>query len=334
MGIFEKVLGGKKESLEKPEPEKAPDKNIAELKEQAMRILYLRYKGIIKEADKTQSRNIKEALAMLDDAEKIVEQLEELKRTKMPLIDDLEKIIEGERRGEQIITAKTPEGKEIKFEIKEQLEYWRKFYAEHGIDWIELPGEINVTEKQAKEVKRLIEELGFDKMIIAPARLAGDGKKYEQLHERMSEGYEETYQGDNFKADGGFEDLKNTSDKLRIIITKEVQNLEDDELLKETLSKSVDALEAGIFKEKKVRGIDAATYLVMQREYFERTKKHLDEIGWTWLTENRRPVSGRVPVADWQPGSRRLAFDSTTPSYRHVSLGCRLASSLPAGRQV
>jgi len=153
----------------------------------------------------------------------------------------------------------------------------------------------------------------------------------------MSEGYEETYQGDNFKADGGFKGLKNTSDKLRIIMTKEVQNLRDDELLKKTLGKSVEDLEneeTGIFAKEGVRGIDAATYLVMQREYFKRTKKHLDEIGWTWLTENRRPVSGRVPYARWLPVYRWLEFHSHTPGPHAEGLGCRLASSLPAGRQV
>ena len=44
-----------------------------------------------------------------------------------------------------VIEGKTPEGKEVKFELKEHLEYWQKFYKEHNIDWVKLPDEIKVT---------------------------------------------------------------------------------------------------------------------------------------------------------------------------------------------
>src|SRR4030042_1786763 len=44
--------------------------------------------------------------------------------------------------GESLITGTTPEGKEVKFELNEQLETWQKFYQKNNIDWIELPKEL------------------------------------------------------------------------------------------------------------------------------------------------------------------------------------------------
>ncbi|MFZ5364582.1 MAG: hypothetical protein ACOZBH_00005 [Patescibacteria group bacterium] len=312
------LLGGKtgeKPKKEAPatEAEAAPD--MESLTEQAMEVLFGKYEKVIKKADEMKLLNIDQALELLEEAERIVDQMEAIKAGKV-LIDDLEKIIDEKKEGVDEIRALTPEGKEVKFELREQLEYWRNFYKEAGVDWAELPEEIKITEEQAKEIERLIEELGFDKMMIIPAGLTGkvgkDGKdeNYVKLHEKMSADYNDTYQDPNFEAGGGFEGLRNKSNGLRIIVTKEVQNLKDNELFKQTLGKSVDDLEGkkGIFVEKGVRGIDTATYLVWQREYFKRNKKHLDEVGWTWLTEHERPeskpgrpASVRVPGGLWGP---------------------------------
>ena len=225
------------------------------------------------------------------------------------------------------IEGKSPEGKDIKFELNEQLNYWGKFYQNHKIDWIELPKKIKVGEEQVKEMKRLIEKLGFDKMIIIPENLANTGEKYKKLYELMSKGWEKDLSL-NFKEDVGlgFEKLKNKSDKLRIILTKETQDLKDNELFKQTLGNSADDLEesSGIFRKYGVRGIDAEIYLVWQREYHEKTGKYLEEESWTWLTEQVRPESGRVPTSF---GGALLDFSAYPPDLREDFLGCRLARS-------
>jgi len=165
-------------------------------------------------------------------------------------------------------------------------------------------------------------------MIIIPENLANTGKKYENLHEKMSEGYEESWQNNDFREDGSFAGIKNKENGLRIIIVKEIQNLEEDELHNATKGKSINDLESGVFEEKKVRGLDPATYLIYQREYYKEIGNHLDEKDWTWLPEVGRPASGRVPFVDWLPSNTQLNFISDIPSDRSDYLGCRLAGSL------
>ena len=230
--------------------------------------------------------------------------------------------------GQEII-AITPEGKEVKIKVQEQLKQWKKLYADNGIDWIDLPESIELTEEQAQEIRRLI-ELGLDTMMIIPENIVNTGERYEKLHQKMSKGYKKTDQADNFKNDGGFEGIKDKQSGLRIVMVKNIQELEEDDLHKETLDKSLDDLEAedGIFKKNKVRGLSPSEYLIFQRKYFNETGKYLDSVGWTWLPEVKRSASGCVPSADWDPVRTQLDFRSDTADDRDGYLGCRLAGSV------
>jgi hypothetical protein len=241
---------------------------------------------------------------------------------------------EHEKKGRAGETLLNLEGKEINLE--QELKYWQDFYEKQGIDWVELPKEIKLTTEQKEQLEQGAQALCPDKnyeqlkLLIIPANLADTGERYTQLHEKMSQGYTATGTGSNFDNDGGFGSLKNKSNELRLILVKDVQNLEDDELYKSTQGKSVNDLESpeGIFQSTNLRGLDAATYLVYQREYFKRTEKHLDASGATWLTEHSRPASGRVPNADWSPGNSQLYFSARSPDFHYGHLGCRLSSSL------
>jgi hypothetical protein len=225
----------------------------------------------------------------------------------------------------KIISAISPEGKEIRFELKEQLEYWNDFYKDEKVDWITLPENIKITKEQQKEMERLITEFGFDKMIIIPENLAATGADYEKLHTLMSKGYNETHQSDGFKADGGFAGLKNKSDKLRIILTKDVKELSDDNLFKQTLYETINALEGanGILTKNKLKDLDVATYLVYQKEYFRRTGKHLDVVYYTVFLEQVR--SAIISIGTWDHISARLRFGARIPDRSGSVSGCRLA---------
>jgi len=229
-----------------------------------------------------------------------------------------------------VIEATTPEGNEVRFEISEQLKYWKKFYQDRGIDWIKLPERILLKKEQRQEIIRLIEKVGMDKMLIIPENLADTGERYEKLHEKTTEGYKESYQSDNFKKDGGFAGIKNKSNGLRIIMVKDVQNLEDDDFYSQTKGKSVKDLEAkeGIFEKYRVRGIDLAVYLIWQREYYERTGKDLDKTGWTWLPEAKSPSSSSILTAHWNPDDECLDFDPDPFDEPGDNLGCRLAGTI------
>ena len=230
-------------------------------------------------------------------------------------------------------------GKELSFDIIKELKHWSDFYQTTGIDWVTLPDTISLTPDQTKEMTRLM-ELGFDKMLIIPNNLVGQpnikGDKlakpaahYDDLHKKMSEGYTGTWYSDNYKSDGGIGASKDKTTSLRIILTKDVQNLKDDELFKQTLGKSVDDLtnKDGLFATHQVHGLSESEYLIYQREYFNKTDKHLDEVGYTWLTESDRPLSGRVADVYWYPDSGQLRFNSNSRDSHYDDLGCRLAGS-------
>jgi len=130
----------------------------------------------------------------------VMRKLEKLVRKRTDILSGAELV------GVSEITARTPEGKEVNFDLVKELEHWTEFYIKEGIDWIKMPDKLEITEDQEKEIIRLVEEVGLDKMIIIPKNLVADtdrsgsantGEKYEKLHEKMTEGYEESYQDDN-----------------------------------------------------------------------------------------------------------------------------------------
>ena len=122
------------------------------------------------------------------------------------------------------VSATTAEGREIHFELNEQLESWREFYKKNKVDWISLPDEISITAEQAADMQRLM-ELGFDRMIIIPDNLSDEPEKYEKLHGVMSEGYKKTWTDSDYKAEGNFKGAVDKRRGLRIILTRDVQNL-------------------------------------------------------------------------------------------------------------
>ena len=336
--------------------------NLELLKKQAMLVLKGKYEKAMEQGKKFRNDlDIEKAREKLNEARGCIEKIKDLK-DKEPLIDELEEIIgpvaetheEGDRTISEI-SATTPEGKEIKIELKKEAKHWNEFYEETGVDWAEaIPEDIKITAEEEKEMKRLIEELGFDKIIIIPDGLVGEpefeeyeeevedpktkvkkmetklrvkkaDQKYIDLHEKMSVGYADTYQGNNYKKDGGIGATKDKRKGLRIILTKEVQTLGEDELLKATKGKSIKDLEKG------VTGLTEAEYLVWQKEYNKETGQHLDDWNkenvWTWLAGSERPVSGRVPVAYWFTDDDQVGFSSHATTNQVEYFGCRLAGS-------
>jgi len=239
-----------------------------------------------------------------------------------------------------VIAEGNDKGREIRFDLGERLKYWTKFYQSKKVDWVKLPEKIKLKPEKIEEMKRLM-AMGFDHLTIIPANLVGrpeikDGaivkqaEHYADLHEIMTAGYNKTWLSDNYKKEGGIGGAEDRITGLRIILSKEAQDLEDDELLAQTLGKSVDDLNdptTGIFPKTKTGGFTESGYLILQREYFERTGKHLDEKGYTWLPGSVRPVSGRVANSHWIGGSSQLDFVAYSSDDHYDFLGCRLAGS-------
>ena len=325
---------------------------ILDKKETAVRTLLAEYGRIKKQALAARNGSkIDDGLAALSLAEEFLDRADRLNKAPANALneDELDGILEQYGQPEQtsakesltpdLLTAATPEGREIQINLKEQLKYWADFYKEENIDWVKLPDEINLTPDQIEKMRALMAE-GFDKLLIIPSGLVDEptitknskgapksisNPKYAKLHSLMSQGYNDTKTWGNYDEDGKFEGSKDKTTKFRLILTKDVQNLADDPLFKGTRNKSTEELE----KDELTRysGFAESTYLIYQREYFKRTGKHLDEEGWTWLTESDRPLSGRAAHVRWDPDDGRLYFDSSTRGNHFGFLGCRLAGS-------
>lgn len=119
------------------------------------------------------------------------------------------------------ISAITPEGPRVIFEFSERLQYWKNYYKKQGIDWIELPEEISVCRQDAKKMKELIENFGFDYMIIIPQGLVSMTEDYYMDYERFIKQLFPHRQ-----IERGMLELNEISDdrsELRIILTKKEQ---------------------------------------------------------------------------------------------------------------
>jgi len=254
-------------------------------------------------------------------------------REKEPLKTEKHRNRETEEREFTIIKALSPEGKEIIFALEEIKEHWLDFYEKHGIK-ADIP-DIKLTQEQAQEVEKLIEEFGFNKAIIVPEDLPDDPK----LHEKMTQGYNPTFQGEDFKKDGSFQGVKDLKTGAKIIFTKDCRNTTEDEFFKQTANlppenpKADNDLKRFIKKIKNEKGVELeglalSTYLIYRREYHERTQKYLDVVSRVWLIGSKMKRSGRIPRSScYAATGGGLHVDADTLSCRVTNTWCRLAKS-------
>lgn len=205
-------------------------------------------------------------------------------------------------------SATTPEGREVTFDLNYELKFWQDFYRDFGIDWGEMPSEIIITKDQMQEMIRLIEKYGFDTMLIVPGNLVPE------MGEEISDENKEHYKNLCQKLIPNFSeselqqlDLEKIVDERgypRIILTKQVQNIEDDDLFRETQKKSVYDLEneIGVFAEHDLDGFSLAEYLALCRYIYEKYGQHLDNIGSTWLPRTQDEKENTSAYAGWFKG--------------------------------
>ena len=201
---------------------------------------------------------------------------------------------------EAIYTYKDPKTKKekketITLDIEKKLEDFLSFYKKTNID---LPPNFEETikdiwERNQDEIKEAIEQKGFNEILVIPGNVP-----LLELSEKMKMG-NEYFTGSNFDEGGGFEKaLSENTDKPRIVLVHNTQNLEDrPELLatKNIKGKDVNLKETPTLED----------YLIFQRKYFEDTQKHLDEKGWTWLATKS---GARLVSSGWDPGSGVLTY--------------------------
>ena len=223
--------------------------------------------------------------------------------------------------------SKDKDGKEktekIKINLEEKLEYSSAFYKEHGID---LPADftetfLDIWERNYDAIRETMKEKGFDEVLLIP-----EGLSLPDLHSKMSEGYNPTYQGDYFKEGGSFEGVEEKKKGPRIVFIHKnnAQNVYDRPELDAERGKTAEELM------KRGEDLTLTGWLIFQRQYFETTKKHIDENGWTWLpgsTVKKKGGGFRVVDACWNPDDGRVSVDADDPARSNPRLGCRLSRS-------
>ena len=246
----------------------------------------------------------------------------------------------------------TNEQKEIVFNIKEKIKEAQEFYKNHNLP---IPNEQEIKKifrGSKAEIQKEIAMYGYDNILIVP-----EGLNAMMLKASMTEGYNKTWQSSEFKngAADGFQVAKTTEiARTRIILCHSDENIykNDDAnpFNKATLDKSILQL-SGLTREEidrrvenneevpvsfeavingkktqiKSEGFSLNEYLIFQRQYFEKTNKHLDSNGWTWLPKTRS--GSRFVYSRWDPGVDQLSVYAGGAGYSGGRLGCRLSRS-------
>jgi len=208
-------------------------------------------------------------------------------------------------------THKVERQETITLNLEQKLQEFISFYKDSNID---LPPNFEndireIWERNVDVIEKSIEENGFDDILLIPGSIS-----LPDLHSKMIEGYNPTYEGSNFTSGGSFAGAKSQNvDKIRIVLVHKTQNLQDRPELKKTLNiKGQDV--------KLDQALTLEDYLVFQRKYFKETGQHLDEVGWTWLATK---AGARLVSALWDPGTGELDVSADALGYRNDLLGVR-----------
>ncbi len=234
-----------------------------------------------------------------------------------------------------LITTTTPEGKEIQFNLEQTLQDSKEFYQSLNLtEWAtELPETIELTEEQINEIKEKVEKFGFNKMRILPT-IETQNQMLQKLSQEATSQIDGLEESEQYSGEGIW--LSNAvkpefPDKIKNINRPKgkcyIQLYKDDlEVPDETLGKTF--IEARQYqKENNLQGFTLAEYLIFQREFTQKNKKHPEHNNYTWLTDSELP-SAQVLHSRWGPGNRRVVVSSIDSDYRSDYLGFRSSAVL------
>jgi hypothetical protein len=197
---------------------------------------------------------------------------------------------------------------QININIEQKLQEFISFYEKHKVEMPEDFKEriLEIWENNIDDIEKEIKEHGFNEILLIPPTT-----DLPDLAEKMKEsGYR--LWGD-FK---GFKKAKSQNqDRIRLVLTHYVQNLQDHPELKKTLkTKGQDV--------PLLQTLSQEEYLIFSKKYFEETGKHLDEIGSTWLATK----SGSLLVNSNWTGGKRFVYAHVFAD-RHLHPGFRSSRS-------
>jgi MoxR-like ATPase len=202
--------------------------------------------------------------------------------------------------------------------IEKSINTFKNFYSHHNI-FLPLDFESKAKEiwtRNKDQIEQYIKSEGYNQILIIPEILLDT----ETLHTKMTEGYNPTYLGDNFKNGGSFAGSTTQSQRFKILLVHSQTELTGLPILNSTLNTTPDQ-----FKQTGKKGLSLQEYLILQRYIFDSTKTHIDSVKWTWLPKT---LSGQNLVwSGFDPAGGGLGVVANPASSRDGNGGFRLSRS-------
>ena len=236
------------------------------------------------------------------------------------------------------IESITPEGVEVKIQLQMELESWKGAYALAGIDWVEFPDKLEVTQEQATRMQELIAKYGFDKMMIIPDEINGnnefsDNKNYE-LTNLLLDGVDKISTTNAYRGSGGsISRVRDNRQGLRIVLMKKVSDFNESQLYRSTLAVRCDQVQkTEPFKEPEISGLTLSEFAVWQWMYYKATSKFWGSDGGTgvWLPETKFASDRYItPIALMKETGQKIAFTERAPDESYPNAGTLFGAVFP-----
>ena len=290
-----------------------------ELAEEISR-LYARAKGLEEKGDLSEIRNTYAEINSL------VSKLEALKEKETP----------------KVISVKTPEGKEISFDLREIRENSLAFYRAHNLEEFAdaLPKEIRLSPESEARLREAM-EAGFDRAVLLPnpeLQTQTTDKLFDEMATKPVAGLPDTEQYTAPYITDPVKEKKVTNQN-RPLLKAYLLLYQSGAIPEETKGKTFPEAEQELdklFGKDKWNGLTLEEYLILQRQECEERQDHEFDVWpvdpnkkseWTWLLDSRVP-SGCVH-ASWFPRNRQVSVHWSEPKHSLSLLGARPAVVVP-----
>jgi hypothetical protein len=302
------------------------------------------------------NRGTKKGMAMLERISALLDMIEKAKDGDSIAMEDLREgyfraKAELSRKGD-LLTARTPEGKEISVDLDSALGDSKSFFLRSGLSEFakSLPESVDLSETALARCKEALEQ-GFDRVVFMPDLETINKVGITNLKAKLADTPlpDGTFsdEGDNYKNESYLEDP--IAKKHFLTVSAEAKRAKgyllfySSESVPEETKNMTFPQAKKYLQEKGLNGLTLPEYYILQRVEAEQRKNHSfdtwdnvsSKSNLTWLVDSRAPegVDSRAPGgcvrASWNPGSRQVIVSWNNAELRNPFLGARPAIVVP-----
>lgn len=260
---------------------------------------------------------------------------EEIKKAEEMMTPEMREMSEQKEKESQVLTAISPEGKEIRIEMAERISHWNDFYKKYDIRDKEgnlavvKLGDLIFSQEKLDKIEQGMEKYGYNLGIIKPANVTVR-ELIEKLVEKDRLAGKFTSDKVDIDSDINKETLLNltTGGKPSLLMC---QDTESSPYHEDLSSLNADGIKAK-FDREEVSGFDPAEYILFLRDYVDRNGIVPDLASWRWLmkTYEKAGQKPKEPLAT-QESSTCLLVDTSNDGigfWAHESGESRSAARL------